>query len=963
VSFRESPVAGYRGGLTGLPATRAQGKQRFDGGSAAARRYSAHLEAAQDGVLRTAGVDPAKRVYRYTTVDNAVALPLTAAQAARLRRTPGVTGVVPNQTFTIDTVSTPAFLGLSGAGGAWQRQFGGAGQAGAGMIVGVIDTGIWPESPSFAPLPEPRPDQAVIDGKWRGACEAGRDARAGGGVSCNNKLIGARWFGRARPSTVLPAEYESPRDLHGHGTHTAGTAAGNGGVEAAIAGQPVGAVSGVAPAARIASYKAMWAQPGGAAGTAADLVAAVEAAVLDGVDVLNYSITGISYTTNYPVGAAFFNAAQAGVFLAASAGNNGTLGASQVNHNVPWVTTVAATSHDRGYRATVRLGDGKAVTGTGVGGAVPSTRLVESSSAGRPGADPAKVRLCYDEDVLDPAKVAGSIVLCARGGNGRTAKSAAVARAGGAGMVLYNTDPAADDVSPDYHAVPTVHVTVADGTAILKYAQAGEPTAALDRSERYQTSAPHVATFSSYGPAAAGRGDLLKPDLAAPGVDIIAAVAPPGNGGERFASFSGTSMSSPQIAGIAALLKARHPEWSPMAVKSALMTTAAQTDRAGGPMMRAGVPATPIHYGAGHVEPPRAFDPGLVYDNDSEDWLAYQCAVGDLTPEACVDVPTVDPSDLNYPSIAVGDLVGTQTVVRTVTNTTRQAAVYRAAVQNPPGTTMTVKPAMLSIAPGQSQTFRVTVSRVDAAVGAFTFGAINWTDRVGHAVRSPVAVRPVVISVPPRVVGTGTSGTAQVKVRPGYDGATQNTSTGVIPAVVTPVALSDPTGIPFDQFLPFENSHTKKVELTVPAGTRMFALGLFDADLPPGTNADFHVYQWTTDATGQQVRRYLGGTVRPDSEEQVELYSPAAGRYDIYVDLYALPAGLSSATVRLHSWTLGATAAPVSVSPADTSVREGVAYPVTVGWSDLPAGTRHLGVLLYRNGTALIARSVLRIDT
>jgi subtilisin family serine protease len=962
VSFLGSPAAGYAGGVRGLAPTKATGERRFDGRGTAARQYRNHLQGRQDAALAAAGVSADRRLYRYTTVHNAVAAELTGAQVTALRRTPGVLSVVADQVYTVDTATTPQFLGLSGDAGVWQRQFGGDARAGEGMIIGVIDTGIWPESPSFAPLPEPRPDQDVIDAKWRGSCVGGGPGEAA--VTCNNKLIGARSFGRAKPRDTLAEEFDSPRDYQGHGTHTAGTAAGNRQVDAAIAGNPVGPVSGVAPAARIATYKALWAAPGGGAGgMGSDILAAIEAAVDDGVDVLSYSVNGVAYTTNYPVGMAMFNAAQAGIFVAAAAGNNGDLGASQVNHNVPWVTTVGATTHDRAYRATVTLGDGRTVTGVGMSGAVPETAVIEAERAARPGTDPARARLCADEDLLDPAQAAGKVVLCARGVTPRTAKSSAVRTAGGTGMILYNTDPAVDDVTADPHAVPTIHVRAADAATVTGYARTDGATVSLGAAERYRTNAPAVPTFSSYGPAQAGRGDLLKPDIAAPGVEIIAPVAPPGNGGESFATNSGTSMATPHVAGIAALLKAKRPAWSPMAVKSAIMTTATQRDRAGGPILRAGAVATPLHYGAGQVEPARSFDPGLIYDSGPENWLAYMCAVGDLTAETCADVPPIDPSDLNYPSIAIGDLTGSQTVVRTVTNTTARASVYRAEVQPPPGTTVTVKPAKLVVLPGRQASFKVTVKRTAAAPNSFVHGALTWTDTAGHSVRSPIVVRPVQASVPARIQAAGATGSTDVTVRPGYDGTLTTTTTGVIPATVTPVELTDPTGIPFDQTVPAETSHTRIVQVDVPAGTRLLALGLFEADLPPGSNADLHIFHWSAGPDGTAVRRYLGGTVRPDSEEQVELYSPAAGRYEIYVDLYALPAGLAGATVKLHTWVLGLESAPVAVSPSAAGVREGAAYPVRLSWTGLAPGTRHLGVVLYRNGSTLLTRSVLRIDT
>ena len=387
---------------------------------------------------------------------------------------------------------------------------------------------------------------------------------------CNQKLIGgqhfnASWGGDAALEALRPWEFMSVRDYNGHGTHTASTSGGNNGVAATGPAAVFGTVSGMAPRARIASYKALWSTEDAstASGQTGDLVAAIDQAVADGVDVINYSISGSLTNFADPVMVSFLFAADAGVFVAASAGNSGPT-TSTVAHPSPWMTTVAAGTHNRDGRGSVTLGNGTTYTGASVATPVGPKPLIDSTAAGLAGADPVKVELCYaaadngGAAVLDPAKIAGKIVVCKRGVTARVNKSLAVQQGGGVGMILYN-DPDSS-LNADFHFVPTVHVSKADGLAIKAYAATAGATATINASTIvFDALAPLTASFSSRGPLLAGGGDMLKPDVIAPGQDILAAVAPPGNAGRDFNLLSGTSMSSPHVAGLAALLMHKHP--------------------------------------------------------------------------------------------------------------------------------------------------------------------------------------------------------------------------------------------------------------------------------------------------------------------------------------------------------------------------------------------------------------------
>ncbi|HEY5848079.1 MAG TPA: S8 family serine peptidase [Microlunatus sp.] len=939
-------LASYRGGVNGIPRTKPTAGHQINVRSDASRRYRAHLNRQHRSVLTKAGLPVRAKVHDYSVAFNGFSAKLSKGQAAKLAQTPGVLRVWPVEMRTTDTVSTPTFLGLEGSNGVWQQQFGGNANAGRGIIIADLDSGIWPENPSFAPL-ESTPDQAVIDEKWNGVCQAGVEEP----IACNNKLIGARYYG-ATFGNNISLDFDSPRDTNGHGSHTASTAAGNHGVPVIVRGMPLGDASGMAPAARIAAYKVLWENAAGqASGSTDGIVAAIDDAVADGADVITYSISGSTTFVVTPDELAFLGAADAGVFVSTSAGNSGdTVGTSSVAHNSPWEITVAASTHDRGANKTVTLGNGASYNGLGYGPAVPSSPLVLATNAAVTGANPTEADLCFSEDwaehvVLDPAKVAGKIVVCTRGTNDRVDKSKAVLAAGGVGMVLADASPATSPTA-DFHSVPSIHVNSVDGAAIKTYAAGASPTASISAMDTSPVEAPTMAGFSSYGPAVAGGGDLLKPDITAPGVSVIAAVAPPGNDGLDFNAYDGTSMSTPHISGIAAMIKQKHPTWSPMWIKSALMTTATTLTNRGNPIKRGANTATPLDYGSGHVRPAQAFSPGLVYDSSYVDWLAYGCAIGQIqlvTPAGfCNQLPAIDPSDFNSPSIAVASLAGSQTVTRTFTNTSPdQASQYKPTVQAPPGTTVKVSTSKVTVPPLQSRSFSLRITRTDAPLNQWTFGSITWTDKRGHSVRSPIAVRPVALAVPSSVTGNGTSGSRTMTVNPGYTGTLNTSVDGLVAAAVATRNTPKPTNT--------------TVDVTIPAGTTYARFATYDADYPAGTDIDLVVQRLT--ATGTVAVGSSGGAT---SEEAVNVNSPVAGTYRVTIDYFA--GATDTLDVKLNSFALdGTPKGNLTVTPASTSVTTGTPVSLTAAWTGLTAGTRYLGAVNYSDGTAALGRTLVNV--
>jgi hypothetical protein len=609
------------------------------------------------------------------------------------------------------------------------------------------------------------------------------------------------------------------------------------------------------------------------------------------------------------------------VFVSASAGNAGP-GPNTLDHIEPWLTTVAATTAHR-FEGTVLLGNGKKYRGASLNRtALPASPVVLAANAAQAGN--VNAHYCF-ENSLDPAKVAGKVVVCDRGVNDRVAKSAEVKRAGGVGMVLTNI--AAGSLDPDVHVVPTVHVDEVAGAAIKAYVSStANPTVALqvgDTTGLAPTPIPQVAGFSSRGPIGALRGDIVKPDIAAPGVGIIAAVTPKASGPtESYRPLSGTSMAAPHIAGLAALILQANPLWSPARVKSALMTTATDTVRSSG---RAN--PDPFAQGAGFVNPRRFLDPGLVYDAGLEDYYSFLEGQGIDTGTGRAATRT---SDLNQASVAVGAMTATTTVKRTVT--ALKAGSYRADVSlGRIGAVVTPRTLVFTKA-GQSKSFTIKFTTRNAPLEKFTTGFLTWTGPKGLRVRSPLAVRPTAASAPAEVHGTGASGSLSYRVQLGTSplplairGLTPGTSTD---STVTVGDLTQP---------PTANPANVVTTFTVPAATSLARIETLNST--PGDDIDLYVYN----ATGELVALSAGTTAR----ERVDLLTPAAGTYTVQVNGFAAAAG-GSVSYKLRTFAVGSTAAG-NLTASPSTLMGGVASRVTMTlrWTGLDPAKPYLGWVGY----------------
>lgn len=936
VTLADKPLATYAGGVPGIAATKPGKGKKLDVDSANAQRYRNHLKDKHTKVARSVG---AKAVKDFYVASNSFAAELTMAQAVRLRATEGVFSVEADKLYkpTNDRNSVD-FLGLSGSTGLWSK-LGGTPNAGKGVVVGVIDTGIWPESASFT-APAIGTARPTADDPYRpyrigthtvmqkadgtqfvGTCQAGEEFTEN---LCNEKIISARYFGEGWSKSVPPEQrkdYLSPRDAQGHGTHTASTAAGNTDVPVTERGIDFGKISGVAPGAAIAVYKALWqgTTDETTGGNGLDILAAIDQAVADNVDVINYSVGSTMESNPFDFNQmAFLNAAAAGIFVAASAGNSGPK-PSSLDNTSPWVTTVGA-STVASYPGSVQLGNGTVLNG--ISSTVPAAfgpkPLISSRAAKAAGATDQAADYCF-ADSLDPAKVAGKVVLCLRGINMRPEKSAEVARAGGVGMVLGN--PADSSVDADLHNVPTVHINWPDTQTVQEYAATADAQVTLLPTGP-DAVYPQVAPFSSRGPSTRNRA-LLKPDIAAPGVSILAAVAPPGNDGKNFDFYSGTSMAAPHVAGLAALVLGKNPLWSPAQIRSAMMTTAYPTLGANGEPS-----ADVFAHGAGHVDPARMLNPGLFYDTTEREWLGY---VQGVVPWFMDEhVPAIQGSDLNQPAI-LGDVVGTRTFTRKVTAVT--PGTYRAKVDLP-GYKVTVNPPTLSFKrAGETRLFDVTVTLDTAITGQTSAGSLTWTG-AGTSARSPIVVTPQSVSAPTAVEGTGATGSLSFEVTP----AVKKFPIKTYPFVAGPLERSAVRSDEDGKELPF----------TVPAGAKALELTV-RADDPQAMLA-LIVARKT--AIGWQLV-YLPNTL--GSEQRATIPSPVAGEYAATViSLITLPGTTETAfTMQTNMVTEKGGVGTLSVSPSNPKVTPGTPLTLTANWSGVPDG-RHTGYIEYPNGIGTV---------
>jgi hypothetical protein len=461
--------------------------------------------------------------------------------------------------------------------------------------------------------------------------------------------------------------------------------------------------------------------------------------------------------------------------------------------------------------------------------------------------------------------------------------------------------------------------------------------------------------------------DIIKPDVTAPGVQILAANSPAEGfdaPGQLFQAIQGTSMSSPHAAGLFALIKQAHPEWSPAAAKSAMMTTARQNvlkeDQA--------TPADPFDMGAGHVDPsgptdaPNSmFNPGIVYNAGFNQYLGFLC---DAAPEVFGDptatcaslagagIPTTT-ENLNYPSIGVSEVAGTKTITRTVTNVSGSTLELTADVEAPDGYEVTVTPSTLNVAAGASASFEVTFDNLSAPLDEWRFGSLTW-EGDGYEARSPIAVKAAQIEVPPAVSGTGTTGEASFDVTFGYTGEYDAAAHGL--AANVPI-VGSVTQDPDQSFSPSDVGNGATAHQITLSNSALLRITLATGDLtPPNAAIDLDLFLYKD---GEEVASSGAGS----TNEEIELTLPEDGAYTLYVHGWQTTGISVEYSVNTWDVSLEADTGSLTVLSEPEDAVLGATETITVGWSGLATGENYLGAVSHNDAEGIIGLTLVEVST
>ncbi len=1008
------PAIRYDGGEAGFAATAPAPGDDYDALASHVQLYTRHLTDRHDELLAALGAS-GRKLYSYSHTMNGFAAELTSAEVAALRKRSDVLSVFQDYSYEINTNDTSNFLGLNDRRDGLRRRLG---LRGEDIVIGVIDTGAVPQHPSFAETrdfelpgfcddPQHRwekricrklqklKEKVVYDPPedWNGVCQVGDGSWSE--ADCNNKLIGARYYVDgflAGAGALDEDEFISPRDSSGHGSHVASTAGGNN-VIARLNDQRVGRIVGMAPRARIAVYKACWLAPGAPTFSCffSDTAAATEDAVLDGVDILNFSVgTALTFVDQQDL--AFFDAVGAGVFVARSAGNDGP-GFATTNAGEPWVASVAAsTPGGPAFVFGLAVNEPASVAGTYVaveGSITTPLEVTGSLTGGLIAADPIDACGAGLNNSID-----GNVALIARGTCGFDEKVVNAVAAGASAVVVYSDDrPLVIMGGETTNPIPGVMVENDIGLALLAELEAGIPVSVtfdLDTLAEQEREPNIMADFSSRGPYTF-EDDFLKPDITAPGVAILAADSPDqadGSEGGLFGYKGGTSMSSPHIAGIAALLREARPDWSPAQIKSAIMTTARQDV-----VKEDGTtPADAFDFGAGHVVPNDAVSPALTYDIGALDYAIASCGTdaaatfpgaGFCDFVASIGLSTA-PADLNLPSIAIGGLTGSQTITRTVTavadyekpsyfwwwkkpkHNDNGPREYTANIEVPTGFTVDVSPSTLHLAPGQSASYEITISNESALPNSWQFGSLTWESQKGADVRSPIAVNAAAFVTAESIDATGSDGAASFDLTFGYTGDYTAGVHGINNPTIVPRLLADGNGagFSFGAGVGGDPSYSFEILPPVAPGTAAIRYSTYDAYTAGGAADDLDLYLYYCP---EFTCTLVDSSASAGSNESVEVRFPLPdvgnNPYVVFIHAFDMASPITDIVAFSRQFGVVDDAGNLTVT-APTFGNVGETVTIDAAWTGLPTGpfAKQLGAISHSDPNAVQNLTVLDIQ-
>jgi subtilisin family serine protease len=1019
-------------------------RKRFDPTEDRIQKHVNRLQAKQDRLLLRANILH-NRVYSYSLAFNGFAILLTPAEAEQMRLRKGVSAVWEDRPRSVTTSNSPGFLGLFDTDGGLSADLG---LKGEDVIIGIIDSGISPNHPSvsdqeqirkkpklcqwewaetsllgrFLCMKYRKPGKVVYGeppDTWQGICQVGEDFAAD---DCNNKLIGARYYRdgfEAIAESIDPNDPLSAADVDGHGTHVASIAAGTP-VEAVIFGEKVGRIQGMAPRARVAVYKACWLEAGAtrAICSLSDLTMAIDDAIADGVDIINYSIGNLDYSLNDPDDLALLRASDLGIVSAVSAGNDGKedWGTIQSPAATPWVIGVGATSRTGKRVATgLRVNQPESIAAnyeskeasftSRLSELDPITAQLILSNDADTRTDNDTVGTVYDgcNGLVNGDEISGNIAFIQRGGCDFDVKVSNAQDAGAVAVVVFSNDINLITMAGNSSgiSIPAVMVGQADGQLIRDKLLAGdEVEITLDKTIliTFNETGNLLAAFSGRGPDP----DFLKPDVVAPGVAILGGHSrnvANGFRGENYQYLSGTSQAAPHVAGIAALIKEAHPDWSAAEIKSSLMTTARQNIL----LDDNSTDTNPFDIGAGHIAPNSAVDPGLLFDTRTDaaiepatnDYYLFLCAE-DLLPAGTVDCQALlnahgprAAKDINLPSLLLPELVNEVTVTRRVRNY-GNPATYQAVLDIPDGIDVEVTPDNLVMGADDTQEYTIRVTGSGAELNNWLFGSLTWTSDT-HEVYTPFAARPSYLEVPENITGSGTTGSASMPVSFGYDGSYQAETSGLyLPCVLPDNTLTDSIctntsassvvnaaqksygyTVPASEWKPAES--VQRFTISVPAEDNLYLrVALYD-ELTDGDD-DLDIVLWycapegeTCDQTEVELVGFSQNENTSDEQINVDAFDLRAGTYIIDVHGYETDevTGGPGALFRLYVWSFGTDndAGNLSISDIPAGAAQNTTVDMNANWLNLPDGLWLGGITHSTDGNSTLGVTIVEVDS